>query len=219
MIPFSEDSLSIISTRIGTSLMLDSYESDMCIQSWDRSSYVRAMIKLLADGELKDTIVVAMPKVFGEGFNLCIIRVEYERKPPKQATIGVLVGQNVSFKSTKQICIPFSNKNSASTNGKKKQAKVSREITLILDGKLKFVDDDENPLVPMGNVDSDSESEVEVVFDEAANLMASTSFKGRSDKGYGTNSLLEQWRETKRDDDYDPYDKDLYESHDMSDQL
>ncbi|GJX64586.1 hypothetical protein Tco_0298929 [Tanacetum coccineum] len=32
-------------------------------------------------------------------------------------------------------------------------------------------------------------------------------------------SLLEQWRETKRDDDYDPYDDDLYESHDMSEDL
>ncbi|GKC33504.1 hypothetical protein Tco_1045888, partial [Tanacetum coccineum] len=132
----------------------------------------------------------------------------------------------------------------ASASGKKKQVEVSRQESAgkgslnvahgsssntpiidkiyklerqILDGKLMFVDDDGNPLVPTGNVDS--ESEVEVVFDETANLMASTSFKGESDRGYGTNSLLEQWRETKRDDDYDPYDDDLYESHDMSDHL
>ncbi|GKB28439.1 hypothetical protein Tco_0867840, partial [Tanacetum coccineum] len=59
---------------------------------------------------------------------------------------------------------------------------------------------------------------VEVVFDETANLMASTSFKGESHIGYVTNSSLEQWRET-RDDDYDTYDDDLYESHDMSDHL
>ncbi|GKE66456.1 probable inactive poly [ADP-ribose] polymerase SRO2, partial [Tanacetum coccineum] len=36
-----------------------------------------------------------------------------------------------------------------------------------------------------------------------------------SDIGYGTNSMLEQWRETKRDDDYDTYDDDMYENHDM----
>nr|GEW25586.1 hypothetical protein [Tanacetum cinerariifolium] len=59
----------------------------------------------------------------------------------------------------------------------------------ILDSKLKFMDDDGNPLVPMGNVDSDSE--MEVVFDETTNLMASTSFKGGSDRGNGTNSPLE----------------------------
>ncbi|GKA95515.1 hypothetical protein Tco_0817553 [Tanacetum coccineum] len=40
-------------------------------------------------------------------------------------------------------------------------------------------------------------------------------FKGGSDIGYGTNSMLEQWRETKRDDDYDTYDDDMYENHDM----
>ncbi|GKA83881.1 hypothetical protein Tco_0805476, partial [Tanacetum coccineum] len=87
----------------------------------------------------------------------------------------------------------------------------------ILNCKLMFVDDDGNPLVPKGNVDS--ESEVEAVFGENANLMASTSFKDGSDRGYGTNSLLEQWKETKQDDDYDSFDDDLNESHDMSDHL
>nr|GEU83181.1 zinc finger, CCHC-type [Tanacetum cinerariifolium] len=46
------------------------------------SSYARVMIVPLADVELKDTIMVAMPKLIGEGFYICIIRVEYEWKPP-----------------------------------------------------------------------------------------------------------------------------------------
>ncbi|GKG59621.1 hypothetical protein Tco_0607249, partial [Tanacetum coccineum] len=50
--------------------------------------------------------------------------------------------------------------------------------------------DDMNSIVPTGNVDSDSE--VEVVFDETANLRISRSGKEGTDKGYGTNSLLEQ---------------------------
>ncbi|GKB33152.1 hypothetical protein Tco_0872553 [Tanacetum coccineum] len=120
-----------------------------------KSSYARAMIELRANEELKDTIVVAMPKFVGEGFNMCTIHVQYEWKPhrcssykvfghvlnkchkkivsnvlknfnnPRQATRGVLVGPNVSFKSTKQIYRPVSNKNGASTSGKKKQAEVS----------------------------------------------------------------------------------------------
>ncbi|GKB68653.1 hypothetical protein Tco_0930065 [Tanacetum coccineum] len=197
-----------------------------------------------ADDELKDSIMVDMPKLVGEGFNMCTIHAEYEWKPLRQATRGVPVGQKVSFKSTKQIYRLVSNKNGASTIGKKKQAEVSRHESdgkgslnvthgsssntpiidkidklkrQMLDGKLMFVSDDGNPLVPTGNVDS--ESEVEVVFDETANLMISTSFKGGSDKGYSTNSLFEQWRETKRDDDYDPYDDNFYESHDMPDHL
>ncbi|GJV13074.1 hypothetical protein Tco_1354615 [Tanacetum coccineum] len=40
--------------------------------------------------------------------------------------------------------------------------------------------------------------------------------KRGSDSGYGTNSLWEKWRETKRGDDYGPYDDDVYDSHDMS---
>nr|GEX83527.1 hypothetical protein [Tanacetum cinerariifolium] len=42
------------------------------------SSYAIAMIELRADVELEDTIVVVMPKLIGEGFYLCAIRVEYK---------------------------------------------------------------------------------------------------------------------------------------------
>ncbi|GJW11290.1 putative reverse transcriptase domain-containing protein [Tanacetum coccineum] len=67
VIAFSEVGLSAIATKIGTLLMLDSYTSDMCIQSWVRSSYARALIKVWADVELKDNIGVAMPKIVEEG--------------------------------------------------------------------------------------------------------------------------------------------------------
>nr|GEV53635.1 hexokinase-1-like isoform X1 [Tanacetum cinerariifolium] len=68
---------------VSTPLMLDSYTSDMCVQSWGRSSYTRALIEVRADVELKDNIVVAMPKLVGDGFYMCNVRVEYEWKPPK----------------------------------------------------------------------------------------------------------------------------------------
>ncbi|GKE22806.1 hypothetical protein Tco_1434318, partial [Tanacetum coccineum] len=59
---------------------------------------------------------------------------------------------------------------------------------------LRFMDDGGNPLVPAGIMDSDSK--VEVVFNETTNSRLSTSGKDGSDKGYGTNSLLEQWRDS-----------------------
>ncbi|GJV90731.1 homeobox protein knotted-1-like protein 2 [Tanacetum coccineum] len=210
MTKFSEDGLSAIATKLGTPLMLDSYTFEMCMKSRGRSSYARAMIKLRGDVELKDTIVVAMPKLVNEGFYsvLLVSNMSGNLLPvfELQATRGVLVGPKVSFKSTKKIYKPVSNKNGASNSGKKKQAELSRQEVgnsnpfdalnsikndddldkidklecHIIDGKLMFVNDDENPLAPMGNVDS--ESEVEVVFDETANLMASTSFKGGSDR-------------------------------------
>nr|GEU65223.1 hypothetical protein [Tanacetum cinerariifolium] len=61
---FSENGLSAIATNFGTPLMLDSYTSEMCIQSC-RSSYARDLIEVRADVELKDNIVVAMPKLVG----------------------------------------------------------------------------------------------------------------------------------------------------------
>ncbi|GJU22172.1 ribonuclease H-like domain-containing protein [Tanacetum coccineum] len=179
-----------------------------------RSSYARAMIELRADVELKDTIL--SPKKI-------VSDVVKNMNNPKQATRGVLVGPKVGFKSTKQIYTPVSIKNDASTSGKKKQAEVSRQEVSnsnpfdMLNSIENDDDLDGNPLVPTGNVDS--ESEVKVVFDETTNLMTSTSFKGGSDRCYGINSLLEQWRKSKRDDYYDPYDDDLYKNHDMSNHL
>ncbi|GJU11577.1 cytokinin dehydrogenase 3-like protein [Tanacetum coccineum] len=93
--------------------------------------------------------------------------------------------------------------------------KIERQICK---GKLRLLDNDGNPLVPLGIVESDSE--VEVVFDETTNLRISTSGKDGSDKCYGTNSLLEQWRDSYLDNhDYDLYDDDMYENHDLSEHL
>ncbi|GKD46132.1 RNA-directed DNA polymerase, eukaryota, reverse transcriptase zinc-binding domain protein, partial [Tanacetum coccineum] len=47
------------------------------------SSYARAMIELRADEELKDTIMVAMLRITGDGYYTCTVRVEYEWKPPR----------------------------------------------------------------------------------------------------------------------------------------
>nr|GEW82755.1 reverse transcriptase domain-containing protein [Tanacetum cinerariifolium] len=68
-------------------------------------------------------------------------------------------------------------------------AKIDKIERKIGEGKLRLLDNDGNPLVPTGIVKSDSE--VELIFDETANLRISTSGKDESDKGYDTNSLLE----------------------------
>ncbi|GJT34847.1 hypothetical protein Tco_0925266 [Tanacetum coccineum] len=86
-----------------------------------RSSYARAMIELQADVELKDTIVVAMPKLVREGLYTCTIRIEYEWKPPSQAPRGVPVGPKVGFKPVKQVYRPVSKRNNANTSGNKKK--------------------------------------------------------------------------------------------------
>nr|GEW34266.1 hypothetical protein [Tanacetum cinerariifolium] len=203
---FSEDGLSAIATKLGTPLMLDSYTSDMCIQSWGRSSYARVMIELRVDVNLKDNIVMAMPKITKEGHYTCNVRVEYEWKPSRCSSCKVFRHIHEEY---------LKNTGAGEKKTVKKPSQTSRGVPV---GKLRLLDNDGNPLVPTGIVESDSE--VEVVFYETANLRISTSGKDGSDKCYDTNSLLEQWRDYYLDnDDFDPYDDDMYENHDLSEHL
>nr|GEY10175.1 hypothetical protein [Tanacetum cinerariifolium] len=57
-----EEGLHAIETKLDIPLMLDSYTSAMCMDSWGRSSYARVMVELQADVEMKDTLVVVVPK-------------------------------------------------------------------------------------------------------------------------------------------------------------
>ncbi|GJR43939.1 cytokinin dehydrogenase 3-like protein [Tanacetum coccineum] len=261
---FGEDGLSAIATKLGTPLMVDSYTSDMSMQSLDRSSYARVMIELRADVELKDNIVVAMPKITREGHYTCNVRVEYEWKPPRCSSCKVFGHihkeclKNTGFKPQKEYRPVTKNPNASSSGNKKKGVepiiewgtsnlvnngatssgssfmnidnngefasntpfgeKIDKIERQIYEGKLRLLDNDRNPLVPTGIVESDSE--VEVIFDETANLRISTSGKDGSDQGYGTNNLLEQWRDSYPDnDDYDPYDDNMYKNHDLSEHL
>ncbi|GKB87436.1 ARID DNA-binding domain-containing protein, partial [Tanacetum coccineum] len=68
--------------------------------------------------------------------------------------------------------------------------KIERQI---YKGKLRLLDNDGNPLVLTGIVESDSE--MEVVFDETANLRISTSGKDGNDKGYGLLKFMKAWSE------------------------
>ncbi|GJX64348.1 hypothetical protein Tco_0298691 [Tanacetum coccineum] len=232
---FSEDGLSAIATKMATPIMLDSYTSDMCMQSWGRSSYARVMVELNADVELKDNIVVAMPKITRGA----IIHVMYELsmsgnllvadekkivKKPSQTSRGVPVGPKMDFKPQKEYR-PVTKKPTTSSSGNKKKG-VERTIEVsnsnpfdvlnsidndgefstnggtnnlvnneatssgssfmyidndeecasntpigvkidqierqIGEGKLRLLDNDGNPLVPTGIIESDSE--VELVF-------------------------------------------------------
>nr|GEZ59922.1 hypothetical protein [Tanacetum cinerariifolium] len=89
-------------------------------------------------------------------------------------------------------------------------------VTLIIDGKVSLVDDEGKLLKNVDYLgDHDSEDEFEPTDNEMASLMASERV------GFGTNSLLEQWKDTYKnvDYDYDPYDDDTYEGHQIPDNI
>ncbi|GJZ92328.1 hypothetical protein Tco_0664393, partial [Tanacetum coccineum] len=113
---------------------------------------------------------------------------------PRQALKGVPVGPKVRFKPLKQVYRPVSKKNNVNTSGnKKKDAKSRKEnVTssiisttlivdkfdklekLIIDGKIKLVDDEGKPLEKVDYPgDHDSEDEVKPVDNEMTSFLAS----------------------------------------------
>nr|GEW50480.1 hypothetical protein [Tanacetum cinerariifolium] len=190
-----------------------------------------AIATKLADMELKDNIVVAMSKITREGHYTCNNTGVGEKKTvkkPSQTSQGVEPTIEVTNSNLFDVFNSVDNdgefgtnrgannliNNEATSSGSYfmnidndkecasntpigvKIDKIERHIGKV---KLRLLDNDGNPLVPMGIVKSDSE--VELVFDETANLRIPTSGKDVSDKGYGTNSLLEQWRDSYPDND------------------
>nr|GEU96327.1 hypothetical protein [Tanacetum cinerariifolium] len=61
IVAYSEIGLSLITTQIGKPIMLDTYTSNMCLNSWGRSTYARALIEVAVDTELKELMIIAIP--------------------------------------------------------------------------------------------------------------------------------------------------------------
>ncbi|XP_021975503.1 uncharacterized protein LOC110870630 [Helianthus annuus] len=90
---YSDDGLSLLASKIGEPKRLDGYTADMCSENWGRSSFARALVEINADHELKDRIVVAIPKLDEEGYINEVINVEYEWKP-QRCSICCIFGHN-----------------------------------------------------------------------------------------------------------------------------
>nr|GFA60746.1 hypothetical protein [Tanacetum cinerariifolium] len=151
------------------------------------SSYARVMIELRADVELKDNIVVAMSKIAREGHYTCGGEKKTVRKPSQTSRVDNdvefgtnggttnLVNNEATSSRSSFMNIDNDREFASNTPIGEKINKIKRQI---YEGKLMLLDNDENPLVPMGIVESNSK--VEVVFDETANLRISTSGKDGS---------------------------------------
>lgn len=85
IVAYTEVGLSLITTQIGKPIMLDSYTSSMCVKSWGRNTYARALVEVSSLKELMDHVVVAVPYPNGSGHSLVRIEIEYEWQPPRCA--------------------------------------------------------------------------------------------------------------------------------------
>ncbi|GKB42323.1 hypothetical protein Tco_0887265, partial [Tanacetum coccineum] len=234
-------------------------------------------IELRADVELKDNIVMVIPKITGAGHYICNVCVEYERKPPRCATCKVFrhihkeclknigAGEKKTVKKPSQTSrgvlkgveptIEVSNSNlfevlnwvdndeelgtnggttSLVNNGATSSGssfinvdnsstgttpiidKIRKFKELLTSGQAILVDEAGNPLKKVEFLgDYNSEDEVASVDNDMAHYMASERV------GFGTQSLLEQWRDSYGNGDYDDdsYDDDMYEGQDLSQEL
>ncbi|GJS22410.1 retrotransposon protein, putative, ty1-copia subclass [Tanacetum coccineum] len=220
-----------------------------------RSSYARVMIEFRADVELKDNIVVAMPKITGEGHYICNVHVKYEWKPlicasckvfrhileecpknigvgekktlknPCQTSQGVPVGPkmgtnggttNLVNNEVSSSGSSFMNVNNSSTNTTPMIDKIRKFEELLISGKATLVDEAGNPLKKVEFLDDyDSEDEVASVDNDMARSVDSERV------GFGTQSLLEQWRYSYGNGDYDedPYDDHMYKGQGLPQEL
>ncbi|GJR72839.1 retrovirus-related pol polyprotein from transposon TNT 1-94 [Tanacetum coccineum] len=140
-----------------------------------RSSYARVLIELRADVELKDNIIVAMPKITRKGHYTCNVRVEYKWKPPRcssckvfghvheectkntgagekktvkkpsQTSRGVPVGLKMGFKPQREYRPVIKKPNASSNGNKKKGVEPTIEVS------------NSNPFDVLNSVDNDGE--------------------------------------------------------------
>ncbi|GJT11410.1 zinc knuckle CX2CX4HX4C containing protein, partial [Tanacetum coccineum] len=80
---FEEDGISLIATFIGKPVMLDSYTSSMCNESWGRSSFARCLTEVNSEADLVDVVTIGILSLSGDGFTIETIRVEYEWRPAR----------------------------------------------------------------------------------------------------------------------------------------
>ncbi|GJV95270.1 hypothetical protein Tco_1546847 [Tanacetum coccineum] len=63
MVVYTMDGLSLIASKIGTPVMLDSYTNTMCLESWGKRSYARILIEIDACNDFYDLMVMDVPNV------------------------------------------------------------------------------------------------------------------------------------------------------------
>ncbi|XP_071699613.1 uncharacterized protein [Rutidosis leptorrhynchoides] len=80
---YIEDGLSIIASKIGNPIMLESYTSTMCVEAWGWPNYARAMLKVSAEHDHKKSIKVATLRLDGDGKSIDSVTIKYEWNLPR----------------------------------------------------------------------------------------------------------------------------------------
>nr|GEZ39554.1 zinc knuckle CX2CX4HX4C [Tanacetum cinerariifolium] len=104
LILFEEDGISLISTFIGKPVMLDSYTSSMCNDSWGRSSFAQCLIEVNSKADFVDVVTIGIPSLTGDVFTKETIMLSMNEGRPCSIDDFQMVGKKKNkkgkFKST-----------------------------------------------------------------------------------------------------------------------
>nr|GEU98885.1 transposon Ty3-G Gag-Pol polyprotein [Tanacetum cinerariifolium] len=215
---------------------------DAMLENGPWLSFARVMIDLRVNVELKDNIVMAMPKITRQGHYTCNVHVEYEWKPPRCSSCKVL-------RHIHEECPIHVLPNASSSGNKKKGVEPTLEVS------------NSNPFDVLNSVDHDAEFGTNRVTTNLVNNKATSSGSSfmniDNNREFACNTpISEKIDKIERqicegklrlldndgnplvptcivesdsevevrnsyldNDDYDPYDDDMYKNHDLSEHL
>ncbi|GJT25373.1 hypothetical protein Tco_0895310 [Tanacetum coccineum] len=168
-------------------------------------------------------------------------------KKPSQTSRGVSIGPKIGFKPHKEYRLVPKKSTASSSGNKKKCVEPTIEVSNsnpfdVLNSIDNDVDSSTTPIIDKIRKFEDLLTSGQVILvDKAGNHLKKVQFPGEYDSedgvasvdndmahsmasemvGFGTQSLLEQWRDSYGNGDYDddPYDDDMYECQDLSHEL
>ncbi|GJV14413.1 zinc knuckle CX2CX4HX4C containing protein [Tanacetum coccineum] len=86
IVAYSKVGLDLISAKVGKLMRLDAHTNFICLNSWGRSEYARALVEVSAEVPLVDSVDLDIPLEDGKGYTTVKIRIEYEWQPPRCGT-------------------------------------------------------------------------------------------------------------------------------------
>ncbi|GJU09720.1 zinc knuckle CX2CX4HX4C containing protein [Tanacetum coccineum] len=86
ILAYSKVGLDLILAKVGRLMRLDAHTNFICLNSWGRSEYARALVEVSAELPLIESVDIDIPLEDGKGYTTVSIRIEYEWLPLRCGT-------------------------------------------------------------------------------------------------------------------------------------
>ncbi|GJZ01931.1 zinc knuckle CX2CX4HX4C containing protein [Tanacetum coccineum] len=160
---FEEDGISLIATFIGKPVMLDSYTSSMCKDSWGKSSFARCLIEVNFEVDLVDVVTIGIPSLTRDGYT--------------KETICPSAKQNVRYELKTTTSAP--NKGASNVGNASNSSSLLKNIGT---SSNQYNITSSNSFSTLNVENDEDEEHVENVYDETTNLFNTKTSKGSSFK-------------------------------------